>query len=74
MRLNGNISKTSYMLTSAPEKRKKLYNQCIQSNSFDAVNKFSYLGNMIHDEGHINTTIDRIQIKNRSYYVNSRCV
>ncbi len=42
-------------------------------NSFDAVNKFRYLGNMIDNEGPINTTTrDRIQIGNTSYYANTR--
>ena len=73
MELNVNISKTKYMLISASERRRNLYNLCTEDNSFDAVNKFRYLGNMIDNEGSINTTIhDRIQIGNRTYYANSR--
>ena len=45
---------------------------CIEGNSFDAINKFRYLGNTIDNEGHINTTIhDKIQIGNKAYYANS---
>ena len=55
------------------ERRINLYNLCIEDNSFHAVNKFRYLGNIIDNEVFINTTIhDRIQIGNRAYYANSR--
>ena len=46
------------MLISESERRNNLglYNLCVEDNSFDAVNKFGYLGNMIDNEGPINTT------------------
>ena len=56
------LSKMKYMLICAFERGSNLYNLFIEDNSFDAVNKFRYLGNMIDNEGSINTTIhDRIQ-------------
>ena len=48
---------------------RNLYNLWIEDNSFDAVNKFRYLGNVVGNEMTINTTIhERIQIGNRVAY------
>ena len=72
---NLNISKTKTieMLVRASERRRNLQNLFIADNSFDAFNKFRYLGNMVDNEGCINTTIhDRIQTGNRAQYANSR--
>ena len=68
--------KTKYMMVSALERRSTLYNLCIGDNSFDAVNTFKYLGNMIDNEGSINTIHDTIQIGNRPCCLlyTSRCV
>ena len=49
--------------------KKNQYNLCIESNSFDAVNK----GNTRDNEECLNITIhDRIQIGNRAFYVDNR--
>ena len=47
MGLNINISKTKYIVISASERRRNVYNLWIEDNSFVAVNKFIYLGKMI---------------------------
>ena len=55
------------MIISARERRRNLYNSCLDGNSFDAVNKFGHLGHMIHNAGCINTTInDKIKLVSRT--------
>ena len=47
------ISKTKYTLMSVSERKMNLYNLRIEGNSFNAVNKFRYPGNMVDSEGSI---------------------
>ena len=69
MGLDVNINKTKYMVISTSERRRNLYNLFIEDNSFDAVSKLRYLGNLIQNDESINTTThDWIQIRNREYY------
>ena len=60
MGLNVNISKTKYMLVSTSEMRRNLYSLSIEGNSFNAVNKFTYLVDIKDNEGCIYTTHDKI--------------
>lgn len=62
MGLKVNISKTKYMLVSTSKTQRNLKNLCIDGVSFEGVNRFWYLGNIIDNEGSINAVIqDRMQ-------------
>uniref|UniRef100_A0A8D9AYK2 Craniofacial development protein 2 n=1 Tax=Cacopsylla melanoneura TaxID=428564 RepID=A0A8D9AYK2_9HEMI len=66
-----NIQKTVYMKMSASEDRRTLQDLQIENANFKGVTQFTYLGELVNNEGKTSTAIkERLQRGNRAYFAN----
>lgn len=69
--LTVNIGKTKYMVISPSQIKRNPQALEIGQKVFEGVSQFRYLGNIIDNEGRMDTTIkDRIQAGNKAYFAN----
>jgi len=70
-----NESKTKYMVTSTYEHRRNIGDLRIGNKTFEAVQSFQYLGNIIGNTNNNNKCInERIMMGNKVYYANRQLV
>ena len=70
-----NENKTKYMVTSTYEHRRNAENLRIGKKTFEAVQSFQYLGNIIgNNNSNSKCIIDRIMMGNKAYYANRQLV
>ena len=71
-----NENKTKYMDTYTYEHRRNAGDLRIGNKTFEAVQSFQYLGNIIGNTNNNNNKCikERIRMGNKAYYANTRCV
>jgi hypothetical protein len=70
-----NKNKTKYMVISTYEHRRNAGNLRIGNKTFEAVQSFQYLGNIIGNSNNNNKCIkERIMMGNKAYYANRQLV
>jgi hypothetical protein len=70
-----NEKKTKYMVTSTYEHRRNAGDLRIGNKTFEAVQSFQYLGNIIGNTNNNNKCIkERIMMGNKAYYANRQLV
>jgi hypothetical protein len=68
-----NGKKTKYRAVLTSENRRKPQSLKIGNKTFEGVNNFVYLGNIIDNENRINKSVkERIQGGNKAYFVNKK--